>query len=273
MYGRFLPESLPRAIHKTDNRKHLAMQTALEGLGYSAYHMSSAFRNENHFNLWNEAIQAKHNSKGIPYGRTDFDKLLKKYDAITDVPAVLFSEELLKAYPNTKVILTTRNPDKWLKSMDQTILRAISWPSWRYLSRFDNKMIGPFCRNQILTLKIWTGGDIFNRVKLRQGFVDHYANIRAIVPKENLLEHEPLDGYEPLCRFLGKETPAVDTGYPNINDASHLVAMMRYFWFMLLWKAVKRSLFLASPWLVLAAAVYNMDSFISTVSRRELVHL
>lgn len=249
------------------------MQTALEELGYSAYHMSSAFRNENHFNLWNEAIQAKHNSKGIPYGRTEFDKLLQRYDAITDVTAVFFSEEPLKAYPNAKVILPTWSPGKWLKSMDQTILRAMSWPSWRYLSRFDKKMIGPFYRNQILTLKIWTGGDIFNQVKLRQGFIDHYASIRAIVPKENLLEHEPLDGYEPLCRFLGKEIPAMNTGYPKINEVSYLVAMMRYFWFMLLWKAVKRSLFLASPWLVLAAAVYNMKSFTSTVSGLEAVHL
>jgi hypothetical protein len=259
-------------LYETDKCNRIAMQTALEELGYSAYHMSSAFKNENHFNLWNEAILAKYNSKGLPYARTEFDKLLQRYDAVTDVPAVLFSEELLKAYPDTKVILTTRDPDKWIKSIDQTILRAMSWPSWRYLSRFDNKLIGPFYRNQILMLQIWTGGDVFNRSKLRQGFVDHYVRVRAIVPKDNLLEHQPSDGYEPLCRFLGKES-LVGKTYPNINDASHLVAMMRYFWFILLWKAAKRSLFLASPWVVLAAVMYHMESFTSMVSRFGLVSL
>lgn len=250
------------------------MQTALEELGYNAYHMSSAFKTENHFNLWNEAIDAKYNGKGVPYSRKEFDKLLHRYDAVTDVPAVLFSQELLKAYPNTKVILTNRDPDKWVRSMDRTILLAMSWPSWRYLSRFDNTTIGPFFRNQILTLNIWTGGDPFNRSKLRQGFVNHYEHIRAIVPKENLLEHEPTDGFEPLCKFLGKAIPTSGTTeYPKINDASHLVDMLRYFWLVLLLKAVKRSLFLTIPWMVLAVVVYNMNSLNSTVSRLGLVQL
>lgn len=146
--------------------------------------MSSAFKNDDHFNLWNEAILAKYNSKGIPYARTDFDKLLQRYDAVTDVLAVLFSEELLKAYPDAKVIFTTRTPDTWIKSMNQTILRARASPSWKYLSGFDDKLIGAIYRNQILILKIWTKGDICNRAKLHQGFVDHYARIRTLVPKE-----------------------------------------------------------------------------------------
>jgi Sulfotransferase domain len=41
------------------------------------------------------------------------------------IPAAIFSEELLQAYPNTKVILTKPDPDKWVRSMDQTILHAI----------------------------------------------------------------------------------------------------------------------------------------------------
>jgi hypothetical protein len=190
---------------------------------------------------------------------------------VTDIPAVLFSEELLQAYPSTKVILTKRDPDKWVRSMDQTILHAMSWPSWRYLSPFDTEMIGPFYRNQMLTLNVWTVGDTFNHAKLRQGFVDHYEHIRAIVPKERLLEHEPKDGFEPLCKFLGKAVPTGVTGYPNINDSRHLVNMMKYFWFMLIGKAVKRSLVLASPWVVLAMAAYNKNKFKSIVSPFGLV--
>lgn len=40
------------------------MQMALEELGLDAYHMSSAFKSDNHFNLWNETIDVKYNDKG-----------------------------------------------------------------------------------------------------------------------------------------------------------------------------------------------------------------
>jgi hypothetical protein len=39
--------------------------------------------------------------------------------------------------------------------------------------------------------------------------------IRGMVPKENLLEFKPGDGWEPLCKFLGKEIPDVE--YPHAN--------------------------------------------------------
>ena len=39
--------------------------------------------------------------------------------AVTDIPCVLFSDELLSAYPDAKVILTSRDVDSWLVSMKQ----------------------------------------------------------------------------------------------------------------------------------------------------------
>lgn len=74
-------------------------------------------------------------------------------------------------------------------------------------------------------------------------------------------------------QISGRDLSVGDVGYPNINDTSYLVAMMKYFWLMLLWKTVKRSLFLASPWVVLAVRMFNMESFTSMVSRLGLVSL
>ena len=39
--------------------------------------------------------------------------------------------------------------------------------------------------------------------------------IRGLVPKENLLEWTPEDGWEPLCKFLGKDVP--NKPFPHVN--------------------------------------------------------
>lgn len=42
--------------------------------------------------------------------------------------------------------------------------------------------------------------------------------IRGLVPKERLLEWYIEDGWEPLCKFLGKPVPDVE--FPHANAAS-----------------------------------------------------
>ncbi len=49
--------------------------------------------------------------------------------ALSDIPAVMFAEELVKEYDNAKVILTTRSVDSWCNSMMRTVCNP------RYYSR------------------------------------------------------------------------------------------------------------------------------------------
>jgi hypothetical protein len=53
------------------------------------------------------------------------------------------------------------------------------------------------------------------------GYVDileaHQNKVRSLVPKEQLLEMDLNDGWEPLCKFLG--VPAPDVPFPQANDA------------------------------------------------------
>ncbi len=44
-------------------------------------------------------------------------QLVEKYDAFEDVPWPLIFTELDRKYPNSKFILTTRDSDKWIKSI------------------------------------------------------------------------------------------------------------------------------------------------------------
>lgn len=42
--------------------------------------------------------------------------------------------------------------------------------------------------------------------------------VRGLVPKQNLLEWSVEDGWEPLCKFLGKPVPKEP--FPRVNDAA-----------------------------------------------------
>lgn len=65
--------------------------------------------------MWLEALEAKFDGKGKPYGRAEFDKLFGHCQAVSNMPAILFSEELIESYPEAKVILTLRDVDSWYK--------------------------------------------------------------------------------------------------------------------------------------------------------------
>lgn len=108
----------------------LAIRKALIQLGYErTYHgYEAAVENPRDCELWLEALRAKYDGVGEPIGRAQFDQLLGHYQvrhcysvatfaklrqAVCDVPAACFATELCHAYPQAKVILSTRNVDDW----------------------------------------------------------------------------------------------------------------------------------------------------------------
>jgi len=62
--------------------------------------------------MWHDALNAKYHGIG-EFGRKEWDQLLGDCQAVCDWPACAFAKELIEAYPNAKVILTTRDVDPW----------------------------------------------------------------------------------------------------------------------------------------------------------------
>ena len=58
-----------------------------------------------------EALKSRGTTEA--FGRPERDALLGHCQAVCDVPAVHFCDELIEAYPEAKVILTVRDFDKW----------------------------------------------------------------------------------------------------------------------------------------------------------------
>ncbi|KAL8930885.1 MAG: hypothetical protein Q9208_000426 [Pyrenodesmia sp. 3 TL-2023] len=245
----------------TSSRYREALREALKILDYRPYDSPDRFLT-NHDPLWGQALRAKYYNQGKKWGRADFDKVTAGYDvstcntytilyitshtcaqwerqAILDTPCCFFAEELTTAYPDALVILNTRAVDSWLHSMRSTIFAVHAWPSWKILQYIDPKVTGMWYPNRRLEWKIFCNHDYGE--PCRQAFLKHYEHVRAVVPKERLLEYDLGSGWEPLCRFLGKEVP--DGEFPRVNDADGFMMRQGWLWwygvFMALVNVVK----------------------------------
>jgi hypothetical protein len=207
-----------------------AMTIALRKLGYNPYHGSECFKNPpRDFNLWIEAMECNFfNNNPVqkpPYGADEFDRLIGSYDAVLDVPACLFWEDLAKAYPDAKIILTTRDVDTWHKSAHATVFKFVQIPFFRFWHHMDLKLLGPLFRQSELVWKIFCGNNYEESV-VKQAYLDHYEKVRAAIPKKRLLEFETgKTGWKELCEFLEEPVPEDEPwpkAYPTAEFQDHM---------------------------------------------------
>ncbi|KAF4826907.1 hypothetical protein CGCTS75_v008618 [Colletotrichum tropicale] len=147
------------------------------------------------------------------------------FAAVLDVPGMLFSEELLEMHPGVKVICTVRDPDAWVRSIQKTgnasLQAFLSFalflvPTMRWFPRYIDAI--PKGR--------W--GELFPHeapVPDRAVWDTHQAWLRRVVPADQLVFYHVKDGWEPLCKALGKPIP--DVPFPNINDGDAMDAFAK----------------------------------------------
>ncbi|KAI3334531.1 P-loop containing nucleoside triphosphate hydrolase protein [Ustulina deusta] len=201
-----------------------SMRAAMKQLGFvDTYHMMNcSIENPPDALLWMDALRAKYDGVG-EFTRKDWDKLLGGSQAVCDWPACAFAKELIEAYPEAKIVMTTRDVDSWHASTMKTVYWRVTDPELRMLSHFSwaAKMYYPMLKKFFDT---FFEGDFPNRGK--DVFTKHYAEVRKMVPPERLLEYRVQDGWEPLCKFLDCPVPK-DVPFPNVNDNSDFVSRSR----------------------------------------------
>lgn len=194
------------------NSVKIALEKLLDG---PCYHMfECAVRPD--FQKWIDAYAGKPDWKRI-FTHPDGNKF---YKATVDYPACGMYKELIEAYPNAKVLLTVRDPEKWYDSAIETI-----W-SWR-------------CTEQHWAARVFENGrkfqaqaQAFHRATMlpgvkrsdREGSIKSFnawiERVKSTVPPEKLLIYDVKEGWEPLCKFLNKPIP--DEEFPYINDKEQI---------------------------------------------------
>jgi hypothetical protein len=182
----------------------LSLKLALEHIGFGpCYHMSEMLsRLRSHLPLWIES------AKGHP----QWDTIFADYQSTTDYPGCMFWRELVARYPDAKVILSTRDAERWFESGAATVF------SDPHRARFEsNPMMAEFFHLTVFD-------DLENRLGNREKMVEYFNTWNQAVidevPAEKLLVHRSADGWGPLCEFLG--VPVPPEPYPRVNSREEM---------------------------------------------------
>jgi Sulfotransferase domain len=111
------------------------MQRAFDILNIPCYHGAVLLTRPSDVPLWSEALDAKFCDKGKRYGRAEWDKRIGEFGALSDVPVIAFSEDLVEAYPEAKVILVERSLETWEKSFKEGVIEACWHPRTHFIAR------------------------------------------------------------------------------------------------------------------------------------------
>lgn len=136
-------------------------------------------------------------------GSVDLD-VIESYDAHTDTPIPSFYRELDAKFPGSKFVLTVRERDAWLKSCKK-----------QFTQRFADVQTEA---HKQLFIDLY-GTDVFDEQRFASGyerFVDAARNYFNDRPRDLLtIDITAGDGWEELCRFLGRSVP--DIPFPRAN--------------------------------------------------------
>jgi len=144
----------------------------------------------------------------------------------------------MEMYPEAKVVLTVRDPEKWYTSAhllyDQFNSLVAQLPHSLFLRLVGLGNVAAYLRQEGSGTREGSSpetavGTLNHRMNqaLRGGkqqgrefFLSHTEEVRALVPPKQLLVFDVKEGWAPLCKFL--QLPVPDVPFPNINDANEI---------------------------------------------------
>ncbi|XP_023321047.1 uncharacterized protein LOC111695829 isoform X4 [Eurytemora carolleeae] len=213
---------------------------------------------QEHVDLWLNAADGKNSAE-------DWTTFFKKegYISGVDYPFSLFWKDLVTVYPNAKVVLSTREPEKWYTSVYESIwqvqlFKENSWTAHLLFKMLDKKRPVNWMAKLMETKG--PGMDLSMHEAITAGpdtakqyFIDWEENVKASISAERLLVHSAKEGWKPLCDFLGFDIP--DEPYPRVNDTASIQKAVRMI------KLLNFGIFYVAPVLV-GVAVYSWQDCI-----------
>lgn len=199
----------------------LSQKVALERLGFApCSHMTTIVHDPSRAQPWLDARKRLNRGEAV-----DWSSVVRDDRASVDAPACLFWRELAAAYPEAKVVLSVRDPERWYESVRDTVYHA----SGRGPDPARLASAPPEVRDRIEVITglvrdlFWDGtldGRFLERGHAISVFEAHNEAVRAELPRERLLVWEASDGWEPLCAFLG--VPVPEEPFPRVNSRDEI---------------------------------------------------
>jgi len=191
----------------------LTQKVALEMLGFGpCYHMVNVLGNLDLVPQWQAALD----------GNADWDTIFDGFQSTVDWPGSYYYRELTERYPDAKVLLSVRPPEKWEHSMMTTIADLHVGDSvMTYLSLAAERLNPKWRAYNDMMRDMWTRFGAYDgrggTNDLQPVFTRYNDEVKGNVPPDRLLVWEATDGWEPLCEFLGVDVPS--DPLPRLNDS------------------------------------------------------
>jgi hypothetical protein len=183
---------------------------AFEILGFGpCYNIREVAKNPGHTENWKRALDGK---------PVDWSLLFRSYQSAVEWPAVSFLPEIIQQFPDSKVVLTLREPDSWFDSANNTIFNGLELSAYNP-DPVKRERSGVFRR---LILERTFAGKYREKEYATDVYRSHNQRVVEIVPKERLLQFDVKDGWEPLCEFL--ERPIQTEPFPWLHERTEFVA-------------------------------------------------
>jgi Sulfotransferase domain len=208
---------------------------ALEELGYPTFHtiLMYAYENEEILKMWSERVVEPAIAKLDPViGRADLKLIADSgYQAVADMPSILYFEQILEEYPDCKFVLTTReNSEVWYRSWESLTksvttsmhLGGILFPTVRLYSRYLRWAYAFVNKDTSYMTSFFPKDDNIKENAIAT-YEEHNRRVREVIPPDQLLEFNVKDGWDPLCQFLEvEECPT--TPFPKSNSGGQMRA-------------------------------------------------
>jgi hypothetical protein len=187
-----------------------SLALALDELGFGpCYTLPEVDNNAGHVDLWNAALEGR---------AVDWSTLFQDYHSAVEWPTISFLPQLVRHFPEAKVILTLRDPESWYESAATTIFPALEatakHPDAQIRERSNLK-------RRLILEKVFSGR-YWDKTHTIQVYRDHVKVVEKLVPKKRLLHYQVTEGWSTLCAFLGVTEP--DKPFPRRNERASFLA-------------------------------------------------
>jgi hypothetical protein len=172
-----------------------SLKIALQLLtGKPSYHMADIFENPSHIEFWHSKATGE---------TVDWNRFFASYGSAIDWPAAAFWPELMRVYPEAKVLLSERDPESWWKSANRTIFPKILQATGPWREMMDSL----FAKHFTLALT--------DKTACIAAYQRNTERVLDEVPAQRLIRWQAEDGWKPICEALGVDKP--NQPFPKAN--------------------------------------------------------
>jgi hypothetical protein len=131
----------------------------------------------------------------------EYDRAFGASLAACDITVSAFYKQLDRAYPESLFILTTREMNKWLESVEAHMSYVLENAPHEHADGHPKGAVRELCFS--------TRG--YSEEMYRQAYLDHLSGVQSYFASQNdrllIVDLTNGDGWEPICSFLGRDIP------------------------------------------------------------------